>query len=98
MIDFVSEESINACIAQVEKKLRAIKALINCVGILGKNEQRVEDVEVADFDLVYAINLRGALIITKMVIKGDGQSWIWSDLAHSKHLWERGQSITRRCS
>lgn len=72
-IDFVSEESILASIKEIEKNLGAIKALINCVGILGKNGQKVEDIEIADFDLVYAVNLRGALIITKAVIKGMSQ-------------------------
>ena len=69
-IDFTSEASINGCIKEIEEKLGFPKALVNCVGILGKNGQKVVDVDLADFDLVYSINLRGALIVTKAVIGG----------------------------
>ena len=69
-VDFTSEDSINGCITQIEKELGSPKALVNCVGILGKNGQKVVDVDIQDFDLVYSINLRGALIITKAVIGG----------------------------
>lgn len=69
-IDFTNEKSINECIAQIEREVGAPKALVNCVGILGKNGQKVVDVDIADFDLVYSINLRGALIVTKAVIAG----------------------------
>jgi len=69
-VDFVSESSILVCVNKVESDLGPLKAVVNCVGILGKNGEKVEDVDIDDFDLVYAINLRGALILTKAVIKG----------------------------
>ena len=69
-VDFVSESSIVSCVSKVESDLGPLKAVVNCVGILGKNGEKVESVDIADFDLVYAINLRGALILTKAVIKG----------------------------
>jgi len=69
-VDFVSESSIVSCVNKIESDLGPLKAVVNCVGILGKNGEKVESVDIADFDLVYAINLRGALILTKVVIKG----------------------------
>ena len=69
-VDFVNEDSIINCVSKVESDLGPLKAVVNCVGILGKNGEKVELVAIADFDLVYAINLRGALILTKAVIKG----------------------------
>ena len=69
-VDFVNEDSIINCVSKVESDLGPLKAVVNCVGILGKNGEKVEQVDIADFDLVYAINLRGALILTKAVIKG----------------------------
>jgi len=69
-VDFVSESSIVSCVNKIESDLGPLKAVVNCVGILGKNGEKVESVDIADFDLVYAINLRGALILTKAVIKG----------------------------
>jgi 3-oxoacyl-[acyl-carrier protein] reductase len=69
-VDFVNEDSIINCVSKVESDLGPLKAVVNCVGILGKNGEKVELIDIADFDLVYAINLRGALILTKAVIKG----------------------------
>ncbi len=69
-VDFVSESSILSCVSKVESRLGPLKAVVNCVGILGKNGEKVEFVDITDFDLVYAVNLRGALILTKAVIKG----------------------------
>ena len=69
-IDFQSEESINECVKEIENQLGAIHGAINCVGILGDNGKKAEDVDIANFDLVYQINLRGALIFTKSLLKG----------------------------
>ena len=69
-IDFLSEDSINNCVKGIESELGSIQAAINCVGILGENGSKAEDVDIANFDLVYQINLRGALIFTKSLLKG----------------------------
>ena len=69
-VDFVSEESILRCVSAVEAQLGPLKAVVNCVGVLGKNGEKIESLDIADFDLVYSINLRGAVILTKAVIKG----------------------------
>jgi NAD(P)-dependent dehydrogenase (short-subunit alcohol dehydrogenase family) len=57
----------------VESEIGPISAVVNCVGILGKNGDKIESLDIADFDLVYAINLRGAVILTKAVITGMAQ-------------------------
>jgi len=69
-IDFLNEESIPRCISLVESTLGSLQAAINCVGILGKNGEKVEQIDVDDFDLVYRVNLKGALILTKSIIGG----------------------------
>ena len=69
-IDFTSEKSIVGCVEKVESELGPLKAVVNCIGILGKNGDKIESLDLADFDLVYSINLRGAVILTKAVIKG----------------------------
>ena len=69
-VDFTDESSINNLVSNVEKQLGALKAVVNCVGILGKNGEKIESLDIQDFDLVYAINLRGAVILTKAVILG----------------------------
>jgi len=69
-IDFLNDSSIKGCVDEVELKLGPLKAAINCVGVLGKNGERVELIDLDDFDLVYRINLRGALVFTKAIIGG----------------------------
>jgi NAD(P)-dependent dehydrogenase (short-subunit alcohol dehydrogenase family) len=69
-VDFTSEDSIDECVSEVERDLGPLNALVNCVGILGENGQKVVDVDIENFDFVYSVNLRGALIITKAVIGG----------------------------
>lgn len=69
-IDFTSENSIVDCVEKVEADLGPLKAVVNCIGTLGKNGDKIESLDLADFDLVYSINLRGAVILTKAVIKG----------------------------
>lgn len=69
-IDFSSESSIEGCVGKVESELGPLKAVVNCVGVLGKNGAKIESLDIQDFDLVYSINLRGAVILTKTVIKG----------------------------
>jgi 3-oxoacyl-[acyl-carrier protein] reductase len=72
-VDFTNEISINSLVGNVEAKLGPLKAVVNCVGILGKNGEKIESLDIEDFDLVYAINLRGAVILTKAVIAGMAQ-------------------------
>ena len=72
-VDFTKESSINSLVSTVEAQLGPLKAVVNCVGILGKNGDKIESLDIADFDLVYAINLRGAVILTKAVIAGMAQ-------------------------
>lgn len=69
-VDFQNEQSINECVSKIEGELGVVHAAVNCVGILGKNGTKAEDVDIQDFDLVYQINLRGALIFTKTLLKG----------------------------
>jgi 3-oxoacyl-[acyl-carrier protein] reductase len=72
-VDFTDERSIVDLVDTVESEIGPISAVVNCVGILGKNGDKIEFLDIPDFDLVYAINLRGAVILTKAVIAGMAQ-------------------------
>ena len=63
-VDVVDEESI----ATALKKTDRIDALINCAGITGKTNVPGHQVEMADFDRVYQVNLRGALLVSQAVL------------------------------
>jgi 3-oxoacyl-[acyl-carrier protein] reductase len=72
-VDFLDEKSIVDLVSKVETEVGPISAVVNCVGILGKNGDPIESLDIQDFDYVYAVNLRGAVILTKSVIAGMAQ-------------------------
>lgn len=72
-VDFLKEDSIMDLVVEVEKYQGPLSAVVNCVGILGKNGDKIEFLDIQDFDNVCAINLRGAVILTKAVISGMAQ-------------------------
>jgi len=72
-VDFLKQDSIMDLVVEVEKNQGPLSAVVNCVGILGKNGDKIEFLDIQDFDNVCAINLRGAVILTKAVISGMAQ-------------------------
>jgi len=66
--DVGEEASIAPALDQVEKALGPIQGVVNCAGITGKTNIRGHDVDLADFDAVYRINLRGAMVLSKIVL------------------------------
>jgi 2-dehydro-3-deoxy-L-rhamnonate dehydrogenase (NAD+) len=48
--------------------LGSLEALVNCAGITGKTNVKGHEVDLADFDAVYRINLRGALVVAQAVL------------------------------
>ena len=71
--DFTNEESILNSVKNAEQNFGPLHAVVNCVGILGKNGMKIEGLDIADFDFVYQVNLRSAVILTKAVISGMAQ-------------------------
>ena len=71
--DFTNEESILNSVKTAEQNFGPLHAVVNCVGILGKNGMKIEELDIADFDFVYQVNLRSAVILTKAVISGMAQ-------------------------
>jgi 3-oxoacyl-[acyl-carrier protein] reductase len=63
-VDVVDPKSIDAALKQADR----IDALVNCAGITGKTNVPGHAVEMADFDRVYQVNLRGALLVSQAVL------------------------------
>ncbi len=63
-VDVVDEKSIAAALKQTDR----IDALVNCAGITGKTNVPGHAVELADFDRVYQVNLRGALLVSQAIL------------------------------
>ena len=71
--DFTNEESILNSVKIAEQNFGPLHAVVNCVGILGKNGMKIEELDISNFDFVYQVNLRSAVILTKAVISGMAQ-------------------------
>jgi len=67
--DITDPQSVRSAMADIAGKAGQIHALVNCAGITGKTNIKAHEVELENFDHVYAINLRGALIVTQEVLK-----------------------------
>ena len=67
--DITDPHSVRNAIADIAGKAGQIHALVNCAGITGKTNIKAHEVDLENFDHVYAINLRGALILTQEVLK-----------------------------
>jgi 2-dehydro-3-deoxy-L-rhamnonate dehydrogenase (NAD+) len=66
--DVADDASIPAALDQAEKAFGRLHGLVNCAGITGKTNIRGHEVDLADFDAVYRINLRGAMALSKAVL------------------------------
>jgi 2-dehydro-3-deoxy-L-rhamnonate dehydrogenase (NAD+) len=68
-VDFLDDSSIIELIAATEADIGPIKGVVNCVGVLGKSGMLSQDVDLTDFDLVYQINLRAALVLSMEALR-----------------------------
>tara|TARA_B100001123_G_scaffold367571_1_gene427958 strand:- start:3635 stop:4402 length:768 start_codon:yes stop_codon:yes gene_type:complete len=66
--DVTNEESVNMAISQVISRFGKIDIVFNSAGITGHTGIKPHEVDVADFDRVYEVNLKGSFIICKTVI------------------------------
>lgn len=68
--DVTDDAHVLAAAKAVEKKHGQLHGLVNCAGITGKTNIKPHEVDLDDFDRVYKINLRGAMILTKAFAPG----------------------------
>lgn len=66
--DVVDHKGLKAVLHQAVKEHGQLHGLVNCAGITGKTNIKTHEVELADFDRVYEINLKGALIASQAVL------------------------------
>ena len=67
-LDVRDDESVGATFRQAIADVDNIHAVVNCAGITGTTGIKTHEVDPADFDNVYAVNLRGALLISRHII------------------------------
>jgi 3-oxoacyl-[acyl-carrier protein] reductase len=67
-VDVSSEAEVRQSIEKVSRDEGRLDIVVHCAGIVGPNAVRVTDIDVADFDRVYQINLRGSFLVLKHAI------------------------------
>ena len=69
-MDVTQETTVAPAIDRVVEAFGPLQALVNCAGITGRTNVKAHEVDLADFDTVYRINLRGALVVSQAVLPG----------------------------
>lgn len=67
-LDVVDFAQVEAAIAEVVQKWGRIDLLLNSAGITGQTNIKTHEVDLADFDRVLAVNVRGSLNTFKAVV------------------------------
>ena len=67
-VDVTQLESVKAAVDQLVSEFDRIDILVNCAGITGKTNLKSHEVDLADFDRVMNVNLRGSLICFQAVM------------------------------
>lgn len=67
--DIADAGAVNAAVAEIAAAVGQIHGLVNCAGITGKTNVKGHEVDPDDFDRVYRINLKGALLVSQAILK-----------------------------
>jgi 3-oxoacyl-[acyl-carrier protein] reductase len=67
-LDVVDGASIKAALGGAVQALGRIDGLVNCAGITGRTNVPGHAVDMADFDRVYQVNLRGAMLVSQAIL------------------------------
>jgi 3-oxoacyl-[acyl-carrier protein] reductase len=66
--DVTDVSSVTAAVAKALADFGRIDGVVNCAGVTGRTNVRAHEVDLDDFDAVYRINLRGALLVSQAVL------------------------------
>lgn len=67
-LDVTQPGTMQPAVEKAVAEFRRIDALVNCAGITGRTNIPAHEVDPEDFDLVYRVNLRGALLLSQVVL------------------------------
>jgi 3-oxoacyl-[acyl-carrier protein] reductase len=67
-LDVTDAKSVHTAMGKIIEAAGQLHGLVNCAGITGKTNIKTHEVDLADFDQVCAINLKGALIVSQAVL------------------------------
>lgn len=67
-VDVTDSVGVRKALDGLLDELGPIDGLVNCAGITGTTGVKSHDVDLDDFDRVYAVNMRGALAVSQAVL------------------------------
>lgn len=67
-IEVADEVSAHKTLAKIIAQSGELHAVLNCAGMTGRTNIKAHEVDLAEFDLVYRVNLRGAFVISQAVL------------------------------
>jgi 3-oxoacyl-[acyl-carrier protein] reductase len=68
-VDISSDYEVERSIQFVVTNFGKIDIMVNSAGIVGPTNTKIIDYAVAEYDKIYAVNLRGAFLMTKYAVK-----------------------------
>jgi 3-oxoacyl-[acyl-carrier protein] reductase len=66
--DVTDTSALHGAVTAVAEKWGHVDGLVNCAGITGATNIRCDQVDLADFDKVVAVNLRGAFVVSQAIL------------------------------
>ncbi|QBI22125.1 SDR family oxidoreductase [Egibacter rhizosphaerae] len=69
-LDVTDVDAVVSVIDGLERQQGRIDALVNCAGTTGRTGLKSHEVDPADFDAVYRVNLFGAFLLSRAVVPG----------------------------
>ncbi|MCK8493737.1 SDR family oxidoreductase [Spirosoma sp. RP8] len=69
VVDITQEDAVAQAIQTVHGTFGQLHIMINSAGIVGPTNTKIAEYTVTDYDAIYNVNLRGAFLMTKYVIK-----------------------------
>lgn len=67
-LDVTQKGTIAPAVEKAASAFGRLDALVNCAGITGRTNIAAHEVDPEDFDLVYRVNLRGAFLLSQVVL------------------------------
>jgi len=68
-VDISNDSAVSSAFDEVVNAEGKIDIVVHCAGIVGPNAKKITEVDVNDFDQVYAVNLRGSFSVTKYAVR-----------------------------
>lgn len=69
VVDISSEQAVEQAIGEVERDYGRLDIMVNAAGIVGPTGVKITEYPVEEYDKIYAVNLRGAFLMTKYAVR-----------------------------